>query len=364
MTPVVQLKCTDVAGTNIINRKVVVTMFSNRIKPMKISASLSIVAIILAFGAFGITSPAYASGLNIPSNASTQSNANAAPLPGAHLETNSLNLFAPVEASNTPQTDTSSVTVRYYTAQPGDTLTEIVKKFDITLADLIASNPDLRSVSIVPTGEVLVIPPTQNIIYTVRSGDYLTKIAKEFQVSLQDLLAANPDLTNPSLIHPGEKLNIPSTIDVVYTIQSGDSMAKISRNFEVTLSDLINANPQVKDPSLIYPGQVLLIPSSHEVVYVVEAGNSLSGIATEYGVSVAELLKANPSITNPNLIRTGMELVIPTAVAGQYVVLPGDSLSQIAQNFHVSQQDLLRANPQIQNPDQIYVGEVLTIPVT
>jgi LysM repeat protein len=339
-------------------------MFSNRVKPMNIFASLSIAAIILAFGAFGTTSPAYASELSIASNASTQSNANAAPLPGAHLETNSLNLSAPAEASNSSQTNNSSVTVRYYTIQPGDTLKEIVKKFDITLADLIASNPDLSSVSIVQAGEVLVIPPTQNITYTVRSGDYLTKIAKEFQVTLQDLLAANPDITNPSLIHPGEKLNIPSTIDVVYTVQSGDYMAKISRKFEVTLSDLINANPQVKDPSLIHPGEVLLIPSSHEVIYVVEAGNSLSGIAKEYGVTVDELLKANPSITNPSLIRTGMELVIPTTVAGQYVVLPGDSLSQIAKNFHVSQQNLLSANPQIQNPDQIYVGEVLTIPVS
>jgi LysM repeat protein len=339
-------------------------MFTNRIKPMKWFGFLSMAAIILAFGAFGLTTPAYASGSNTALNIAGQPIANAAPLPGAHLETNSLNLFAPAEASNSPQTDDTSVTVRYYTVQPGDTLKEIVNKFDITLADLIASNPDLKSVSIVPTGEILVIPATGNISYTVRPGDYLTKIAKMFQVSLKDLLAANPDLTNPSLVHPGEKVNIPSTIDVLYTVQSGDYMAKISRMFEVTLSDLIKANPQVKDPSLIYQGQVLLIPSSHEVIYVVEAGDSLSGIATEYGVSMDELLTANPQIKDPNLIRTGMELVIPTAVAGQYVILPGDSLSQIAQNFYVSLQDLLRANPQIQNPDQIYVGEVLTIPVT
>jgi LysM repeat protein len=331
---------------------------------MKILASSSIAAIIVAFGAFGITSPAYASGSNMVLNASTQSIANTAPLPGAHLETNSLNLFAPAEASNAPQTDNSSVTVRYYSAQPWDTLTEIAKKFDITLADLIQSNPDLKSVSIVQAGEVLVIPPTQNISYTVRSGDNLTKIAKEFQVSLQDLLAANPDLTNPSLILPGVTLNIPSTVDVLYTVQSGDYMAKISRKFEVTLSDLIKANPQVKDSSLIYPGQALLIPSSHEVIYVVEAGDSLSGIAKEYGITTDELLKSNPQITDPNLIHTGMELVIPTAVAGQYVVLPGNSLSQIAQDFHVNLLDLLRANPQIKNPDQIYVGEVVTIPIT
>jgi LysM repeat protein len=119
----------------------------------------------------------------------------------------------------------------------------------------------------------------------------------------------------------------PSTIEVLYTVQFGDYMAKISRKFEVTLSDLISANPQAKDPSLIFPGQVLLIPSSHEVIYVVEAGDSMSGIAKEYGVTMDELLKANPQITDPNLILIGMELVIPTAVASQYVVLPGDSLS-------------------------------------
>jgi LysM repeat protein len=338
-------------------------MFPNGTKPTKFFGSLSIAAIILAFGALGSVTPVYAAAANTAVSVAVPSVADAAPLPGAHLETNSLNLSAPAQASSAPQTDSTAITdPRYYTVQPGDTLAGIAKKFKISEQNLEGSNPQLDQGNVAQSGEVLVIPPTKDLSYTIQQGDNLTMIAKEFGVDLQSLLAANTDLANPSLIYPGEKVIIPSTLDVLYTVQSGDYMAKISRTFEVTLSDLIIANPQVKNPSLIYPGQTLLIPSSHEVIYVVQAGNSLSGIAKEYGVSIAELMKANPAITNPSLIRTGMELVIPIAVEGKYVVLPGDTLWTIAQRFNVSVQDLLKANPQITDPDLIYVGEVLTIP--
>lgn len=46
-----------------------------------------------------------------------------------------------------------------------------------------------------------------------------------------------------------------------YTVQKGDSMWKIAAKYEVGVSEIIGANPQVKNPDLIYPGQVLNIPS-------------------------------------------------------------------------------------------------------
>jgi uncharacterized YkwD family protein/spore coat assembly protein SafA len=45
-----------------------------------------------------------------------------------------------------------------------------------------------------------------------------------------------------------------------YTVQSGDSMWKIAVRYEVGLSEIIEANPHIKNPSLIYPGQKLTIP--------------------------------------------------------------------------------------------------------
>ena len=59
--------------------------------------------------------------------------------------------------------------------------------------------------------------------------------------------------------------------DVKYTVVKGDSMWKISRKFEIGLDELIAANPQIEDPTLIYPDQVITIPGGDEGVKSVEA---------------------------------------------------------------------------------------------
>lgn len=59
--------------------------------------------------------------------------------------------------------------------------------------------------------------------------------------------------------------------DVKYTVVKGDSMWKISRRFEIGLDELIAANPQIKDPTLIYPDQIVTIPGGDEGVKSVEA---------------------------------------------------------------------------------------------
>lgn len=47
-----------------------------------------------------------------------------------------------------------------------------------------------------------------------------------------------------------------------YTVRSGDSMWKIAVRFQVGISELIKANPQIKNPALIYVGQVITIPNA------------------------------------------------------------------------------------------------------
>jgi len=51
---------------------------------------------------------------------------------------------------------------------------------------------------------------------------------------------------------------------MTYTVQAGDSLWSIAQKFGVTLEKLIAANPQIKDPNLIYPGQVINIPAEGE----------------------------------------------------------------------------------------------------
>jgi LysM repeat protein len=126
----------------------------------------------------------------------------------------------------------------------------------------------------------------------------------------------------------------------------------------------------------------LLVPSAgpafanpqKDTTYVVQRGDTLFGIATHFGVTVAALAAAN-GITNLNLIYVGQSLIIPGASGGTnppppppptgggstYVVVGGDTLGLIAQRFGVSLAALISAN-NLANPNLIFVGEVLTIP--
>jgi LysM repeat protein len=108
------------------------------------------------------------------------------------------------------------------------------------------------------------------------------------------------------------------TVASVYIVQPGDYLTEIALQFNVTLSALLQANPQIGDPNLIYPGQVIQIPAPGAVIpitgqriYIVLWGDTLSGIAHTYGTSVAALLNANPGITNPDLIFPGQLIILP-----------------------------------------------------
>ncbi|MBK9123238.1 MAG: LysM peptidoglycan-binding domain-containing protein [Chloroflexi bacterium] len=63
-----------------------------------------------------------------------------------------------------------------------------------------------------PTPEVTPTPPPE-CYYVIRSGDTLTRIAQRRGVSLQELLEANPQITNPQLIRAGTRLILPGCVN-------------------------------------------------------------------------------------------------------------------------------------------------------
>lgn len=102
---------------------------------------------------------------------------------------------------------------------------------------------------------------------------------------------------------------------------------------------------------------------SGETGYIVRGGDTLSGIAQSRGVSLATLIRANPQISNPDLIRPGQHVTIPPGDGGGggYTVRAGDTLSGIANRYGVSYQAIARANG-IANPNLIHPGQTLIIP--
>lgn len=103
------------------------------------------------------------------------------------------------------------------------------------------------------------------------------------------------------------------------------------------------------------------------VHYKVRTGDTVSEIAESYGISSRELMKIN-RIKNPNQLYVGRNLRLPVTdkltvqYEVNYKVKRGDTLSHIAEAHKVSVKELMRLN-QIRNANQLYVGRVLKVPV-
>lgn len=172
-------------------------------------------------------------------------------------------------------------------------------------------------------------PPSQQgeVVHVVQAGETLFVIAQQYGVTVDEIVAAN-GIADPDQISVGQRLTIvpsgtaPPATDaaatVQYAVQPGDTLAIIARRYGTTTQALAERN-RLANPHLIYVGQVLKVPSTGaevaptgRAVYIVQVGDTLARIAGRYGISVWSLAQSN-QIDNPNVIRVGQQLLIPTS---------------------------------------------------
>ncbi|ACV64175.1 molybdenum ABC transporter, periplasmic molybdate-binding protein [Desulfofarcimen acetoxidans DSM 771] len=103
-----------------------------------------------------------------------------------------------------------------------------------------------------------------------------------------------------------------------YTIMKNDTLAGIAERFGTTVSAIMNANPQIKNQDFIVEGQIITIPVSGapsppagQKTYIVQAGDTMFTISQKYGIELETLIAANPQIKNPDLIFPGQVINIP-----------------------------------------------------
>ena len=210
----------------------------------------------------------------------------------------------------------------------------------------------------------------------VESGDTLQKIANRCGTTVSALKLANPQIGSGNLIYPGQSLNLPGTIlgsdggYFIYIVARGDSLKGLAIRFGTTVEALLAANPSITNPNVIYEGQQVKVyepqnpppppPPPSGQAYYVQRGDTLRKIASKFSTTVDAILRANPQISNPNVIYVGQAITIPAGVAN-YVVQRGDTLRIIANKFGTTVENLLRLNPDIRNANVIYVGQVINV---
>jgi LysM repeat protein len=99
-------------------------------------------------------------------------------------------------------------------------------------------------------------------IYVIKSGDNLSTIAQTHGLSLAQLLALNPQFqANPNLIYPNQVVHLGGAAPVApqptHTVVSGDNLYNIAQANGESLAQLEAKNPQIPNPNVIYPGQVI-----------------------------------------------------------------------------------------------------------
>lgn len=248
-----------------------------------------------------------------------------------------LNDRADIPGERRQESDNNKVI--YYTVQSGDTLSSIATRYGVTVEDLASIN-GLSNPNLIYPGEVLKIYPenNRNIVnrdkmefsstYIVRLGDTLSLIAKRFNTTVNDLVKLN-DIDNPNLIYPGEILKIPTVVNEdsksssarqyikTYIVQRGDTLSGIARKFNISVDRLAEIN-NIQDVNLIYPGQVLKIESSRiyknddkkfKGLYVVQNGDTLASVDNKFDKKLDELMKDNDVISS-DLIHNNQVLKI------------------------------------------------------
>ena len=159
-----------------------------------------------------------------------------------------------------------------YIVARGDTLRSLANRFGTSMGTLASWN-GIYNYNLIYEGQRLSVPsgnavpspnpnpqpgPSSAGTYVVQWGDTMRKIAARLNVSLSDLIAVNPQISNPNRIFFGQVINIPGSASV-YTVQRGDTLRLIAARYSTSVDSLLSLNPQIWNANWIYSGQVIRI---------------------------------------------------------------------------------------------------------
>lgn len=207
--------------------------------------------------------------------------------------------------------------------------------------------------------------------YVVKKGDSLYSIAKQFNTTIGALKAIN-ELTG-NILQPGKILRLPNFVTfntdpnevIVYKISKGDSLYSIAKQYGVSVNDIINYNQlantllSVNQQILIPVNKVTEIGKEPHLNYIVKKGDTLYNIAKRYNITPKELMDYNN--LSSSLLNIGDTILIPQEKQlVNYFVRTNDTLASIAERFNTTVDQLMQLNNL--NTTDVKIGQLLIIP--
>ena len=239
------------------------------------------------------------------------------------------------------QVEISGVKYILHTVSKSETVFSLCQKYKVSQADIMQANPGVSAV--LKAGSTVRIPivkePTKQepvtqvqsaadeefYYHKVAARQTLVTIAKQYGTTPNDLIRNNPQLTNG--ITPGQVLKIPVSItsvdaqkanelsadqaqqmDVseysVHPVVSGETLFSLEQRYGISHDEMLKFNPLLANGlkagmKLKIPAKTKTVSASDDVAmskYKVEKGETLFSLAARFGVDVAEIKKANPSL--------------------------------------------------------------------
>ncbi len=199
---------------------------------------------------------------------------------------------------------------------------------------------------------LVVVLASSGPLMSATESDRLKALCEEQEMQIRQLeekiarLTDTPPPSRPAPSVPAEaRATEPVSMDAAtYTVKSGDSIERIARNHGTTTAALVKLNG-FKSDALIHPGQKLKVPGKTAVVqnqpepapakqssakqsraHTVAAGETFFKISMKYGVTIDELIAANPSV-NPKALRVGQKINLDRAATPDIVKAPAPAPS-------------------------------------
>lgn len=173
-----------------------------------------------------------------------------------------------------------------------------------------------------PGTEIEVDTPARKgwVIYTVRPGDTLSQIASRYRVDARAIMYSSG--LEGAALRPGQVLRIPLVEESsdesrlppgvrTYVVRRGDTVQSVARRFDLTMLGLVSANPGLRSLDRLEVGSTLYIPTAEPGLLLrLKRGETIQDLAQRFGLSVAEVAKAN-GLDSPTDVRAGDLVLLP-----------------------------------------------------